>query len=151
MKNRILLYVHFNKLNQVSEHVKYQLREMKDLYSKVVFISNSQISDEDKKSIEGLYDEFLRRENSGFDFAAWRDGINLVGWKELEKFDNVTLMNDTCFGPIYSMNEIYDEMEQHEGIDFWGITDHDKTMIGMPGTNAPTPKHIQSYFTCSET
>ena len=148
MKNRILLYVHFNKLDQVSDHVRYQLRQMKDLYKKVVFISNSQISEADKKSLKGLYDEFLQRENSGFDFAAWRDGMELIGWKELVKFDDITLMNDTCFGPIYPMSEIYEEMENHEEIDFWGITDHGKMMNGMPGTNAPTPKHIQSYFTC---
>lgn len=148
MSNRILLYVHFNKNGEVSDHVKYQLKKLRNIYKKIVFISNSRISKEDRKSIEGLFDEFLQRENIGFDFAAWRDGFKKIGWREIEKFDNVTLMNDTCFGPIYPIEEIYKEMNSKENIDFWGITDHDRTMIGMPGTNAPTPKHIQSYFTC---
>ena len=147
MKNRILLYVHFNKKGEISDHVKYQLKKIRNIYKRIVFISNSQISEEDKKTINNLFDDFLQRENIGFDFAAWRDGMNLIGWKELSKFDSVTLMNDTCFGPIYPLEDVYEKMENQD-VDFWGITDHDKTMIGMPGTNAPTPKHIQSYFTC---
>lgn len=147
MKNRILLYVHFNKKGEISDHVKYQLKKIRNIYKRIVFISNSQISEEDKKTINNLFDDFLQRENIGFDFAAWRDGMNLIGWKELSKFDSVTLMNDTCFGPIYPLEDVYEKMENQD-VDFWGITDHDKTLNGMPGTNAPTPRHLQSYFTC---
>ncbi|HFH9739096.1 TPA: rhamnan synthesis protein F, partial [Streptococcus pyogenes] len=45
--NRILLYVHFNKYNKISAHVYYQLEQMRSLFSKIVFISNSKVSHED--------------------------------------------------------------------------------------------------------
>ena len=39
---RLLLYVHYNKFNFISGHVLYQLEKIRPLYSRVVFISNSQ-------------------------------------------------------------------------------------------------------------
>ena len=38
---RLLLYVHYNKFNFISGHVLYQLENIRPLYSRVVFISNS--------------------------------------------------------------------------------------------------------------
>lgn len=144
--NRLLLYVHFNKNNGVSEHVLYQLMNIRPLFKKVVFISNSSLSTEDMKRIKETSNDVIERENIGFDFAAWRDGIRHVGWTELESYDSVTLMNDTCFGPIYSIKDLYSEMEKMD-IDFWGITDHIASESGMPGNDASIPHHIQSYLT----
>lgn len=65
---RLLLYVHFNKYNDLSSHVEYQLTQMRPLFSKLVFISNSQLPDEKRASLleRGLMTDFIQRENSGF-------------------------------------------------------------------------------------
>ncbi|KAA9261778.1 rhamnan synthesis F family protein [Streptococcus anginosus] len=142
----LLLYVHFNKYNRVSSHVYYQLTKMRPLFSKVVFISNSSISDQDyHKLVElRLMDQFIQRENIGFDFAAWRDGMTEVGFETLDSYDSITIMNDTCFGPLWDIKEYYLKYETDENVDFWGLTN-----------NRETPKsrytqgfreHIQSYF-----
>ncbi|NBW29117.1 alpha-L-Rha alpha-1,3-L-rhamnosyltransferase, partial [bacterium] len=143
--NRVLLYVHFNKYDELAEHVVFQLRQVKPLFKRVIFITNSTISKNDSKRLEGLYDDFLQRKNEGFDFAAWRDGIEKFGWQKLGDYDSVTLMNDTCFGPVYPLEPIYERMEK-SGADFWGITNHAATKHGMPGTNGPVPRHNQSYL-----
>ena len=102
---RLLLYVHFNKYNRVSSHVYYQLTQMRPLFSRVVFITNSCLSQEnqDKLRSQNLMDDFLQRENIGFDFAAWRDGMNHIGFDNLDSYDIVTVMNDTCFGPLWDL------------------------------------------------
>lgn len=142
--NRILFYVHFNKNGELSEHVVYQLQQIKPLFSSIVFMSNSEVSATDKARLKGLYDNFIQRKNMGFDFSAWRDGLKHIGWKELEKHDSVTLMNDTCFGPIYPLQSVYDKMENSKA-DFWGMTDYayDKDVLE---DEEPIPHHIQSYF-----
>ena len=85
---RLLLYVHYNKFNQISEHVLYQLEKMRPLFRKVIFISNSKISKDQEDGLKKeLVDEVLLRKNIGFDFAAWRDGMNSVGFEELKKYD----------------------------------------------------------------
>lgn len=100
---RLLLYVHFNKHDRISPHVHYQLEKINSIFSKVVFISNSQLAAEEVEKLQnhGLIHHFIQRENAGFDFAAWRDGMAFVGFEELKDYDSVTLMNDTCFGPLW--------------------------------------------------
>lgn len=141
----LLIYVHYNKSNSLADYAVYQLKKITPLFDRVVFVTNSQISIKDKTRLSEMYTDYIQRENVGFDFAAWRDGLNLVGWKELNKYSSVTLMNDTCFGPIYPMRDVYEKME-HKNIDFWGITDHNNSKDGMPGTNKAIPYHIQSYM-----
>lgn len=143
---RLLLYVHFNKYNRISSHVYYQLTKMRQIFSNVVFISNSSVSDKDYQKLVYLHlvDNFIQRENIGFDFAAWRDGMTAVGFEELATYDSVTIMNDTCFGPLWDIKDYYLEYESDDSVDFWGLTN-----------NRATPKsrytqgfreHIQSYF-----
>lgn len=136
---RLLLYVHFNKYNNVSEHVLYQLKKIRPLFKRVVFISNSEISPEWEQELKKeLVDQVLLRKNIGFDFAAWRDGMRTVGFEELKSYDSVTLMNDTCFGPLWDLEPIYRGFEEDEKVDFWGMTNFRQTK--------DFPEHIQSYY-----
>lgn len=143
---RLLLYVHFNKYNRVSSHVYYQLTKMRPLFSKVVFISNSSISDQDyHKLVElRLMDQFIQRENIGFDFAAWRDGMTEVGFETLDSYDSITIMNDTCFGPLWDIKEYYLKYETDENVDFWGLTNNRETPKSR--YTQSFREHIQSYF-----
>ena len=137
---RLLLYVHYNKFNFISGHVLYQLEKIRPLYSRVVFISNSQLPEDvkDHLSNQHLVDDILERQNSGFDFAAWRDGMKTVGFDQLAHFDSVTLMNDTCFGPLWDLEPIYERFENENEVDFWGMTNYRK--------NKDFNEHIQSYY-----
>ena len=143
---RLLLYVHFNKYNHISSHVYYQLTKMRPLFSKVVFISNSSINEQDYHKIVELrlMDQFIQRENIGFDFAAWRDGMTAVGFEELATYDSVTIMNDTCFGPLWDIKDYYLEYESDDSVDFWGLTNNRATSKSRYTQGCR--EHIQSYF-----
>lgn len=144
-KNRILFYVHFNKLNKLSKHVIYQIKKLRPTYDTIVFITNSTLNEVDKKTISKYVNELIQRENVGYDFAAWRDGMKAIGWDDVKKYGSVTVMNDTCFGPLYDMESVYKKMDNSD-CDFWGITDHAFAEKGMPGTDKCIPRHLQSYF-----
>lgn len=143
---RLLLYVHFNKYNRVSSHVYYQLTQMRPLFSKVVFISNSQVSEHDYQKLVDLHlmDNFIQRENVGFDFAAWRDGMTHVGFDDITTYDVVTIMNDTCFGPLWDIKDYYLNYEANDQVDFWGLTNNRRTKKSHQTQGFP--EHIQSYF-----
>ena len=146
---RLLLYVHFNKYNDLSSHVEYQLTQMRPLFSKLVFISNSQLPDEKRASLleRGLMTDFIQRENSGFDFAAWRDGMSFIGFEELKSYDSVTLMNDTCFGPFWDFESTFDAFSGKKQVDFWGITNNRAHTVKPENSHSVLlPDHIQSYF-----
>lgn len=137
---RLLVYVHFNKYNQLSPHVLYQLEKLKPLFERVIFLSNSQLSKSDRAQINELkvINQLVQRQNIGFDFAAWRDGIQLVGWKQLKEFDSITFMNDTNFGPFWDLEPIFQKMEANNSFDFWGMTNFRQF--------EHYPEHLQSYF-----
>ncbi|WP_426807031.1 rhamnan synthesis F family protein [Streptococcus anginosus] len=143
---RLLLYVHFNKYNRVSSHVYYQLTQMRPLFSKVIFISNSQVSERDHQKLVNLrlMDNFIQRENVGFDFAAWRDGMTHVGFDDITTYDVVTIMNDTCFGPLWDIKDYYLNYEANDQVDFWGLTNNRRTKKSRQTQGFP--EHIQSYF-----
>lgn len=136
---RLLLYVHYNKYDELSGHVLYQLEQLRPLFSKLIVISNSQLTESAKLTLKELgIDEVIQRENLGFDFAAWRDGMAHVGFEHLTDFDSVTLMNDTCFGPLWDITDIVEEFEKRPNVDFWGMTNFRKTKY--------FDEHLQSYF-----
>ena len=62
---RILLYVHYNKYDNLSSHVLYQLEKMRPLFEDILFISNSNLSKSDKDKLEKaeLITDFLQRKN----------------------------------------------------------------------------------------
>ena len=136
---RLLLYVHYNKYDELSGHVLYQLEQLRPLFSKLIVISNSQLTESAILTLKELgIDEVIQRENLGFDFAAWRDGMIHVGFERLADFDSVTLMNDTCFGPLWDMSDLVEDFEQRQSVDFWGMTNFRKTKY--------FEEHLQSYF-----
>lgn len=144
---RILLFVHYNRWGQLADYVVYLLRHVRKVFARVVLISNSSLSEEARQPLAGLYDDFLQRENRGFDFLAWKEALLREGQERLAAYDSVTLMNDTCFGPLFDLRAVYRRMER-EGADFWGITNYVASEDNMPGTDGPVPDHIQSYFLC---
>ena len=119
---------------------------MRPLFSKVVFISNSQVSEHDYQKLVDLHlmDNFIQRENVGFDFAAWRDGMTHVGFDDITTYDVVTIMNDTCFGPLWDIKDYYLNYEANDQVDFWGLTNNRRTKKSRQTQGFP--EHIQSYF-----
>ncbi|MFC2400192.1 rhamnan synthesis F family protein [Streptococcus sobrinus] len=142
--NRLLLYVHFNKYNQFSEHVRYQLTQLRQLFSKVVFISNSQLDKSVAEQLknDGLIDQFIQRQNQGYDFAAWHEGMSNIGFDNLTNYDSITAMNDTCFGPLWDMTPYFEKYEADDSVDFWGMTNHRAIDAG----HIFIDEHLQSYF-----
>ncbi|WP_324253021.1 rhamnan synthesis F family protein [Streptococcus salivarius] len=117
----------------------YQLEQLRPLFSKLIVISNSQLTESAILTLKEFgIDEVIQRENLGFDFAAWRDGMTHVGFERLADFDSVTLMNDTCFGPLWDMSDLVEDFEQRQSVDFWGMTNFRKTKY--------FEEHLQSYF-----
>jgi len=131
----------------LASYILYLMEHTKHIYGRIVFISNSTLSVEDRGKISKYCGKIIERPNTGFDFGAWKDAITGEGRTELAGYDSLTLMNDTCFGPVFDIKTVYEEME-HCDVDFWGLVNHRTTDRGMPGTDGAVSEHIQSYFIC---
>lgn len=142
---RILFYVHFNKTSALHSHVIYQLESLRKIYSRVVLISNSPLSSMHKRLISPFVNDIYERANFGFDFYAWKEALDREGRDALELYDSVTLMNDTCFGPLYDLGAGYDQMDKN-ACSFWGLTNHRKGDDVISELGISIPEHIQSFF-----
>jgi len=142
---RLLLFTHYNKYGELSEHVVFLLKHMNKYFDNTIIISNSDISTADRKRLKGLQSKIITRSNSGYDFAAWRDGMLDIGWSQLAEYDSVTIMNDTCFGPVHSFDPVFESMEGSEA-DFWGIISHRKVPASESPTGVTIHEHLQSFF-----
>lgn len=140
---RLLLYVHYNKEDALSQHVVFQLNALRKNYARIVLISNSKLAESSVAQLP--VDDFLQRKNVGFDFKAWSDGMVMFGFEALKQFDSVTIMNDTTFGPIFDFNDVLQKMDNSDA-DFWGITDNRAHIAQINGREHQLKAHIQSYF-----
>lgn len=144
--NRYLIFFHFNQKNHLSNYVSYGLSKISFLFKKIIFVSNSSLTQESLDKISLYSSKIIVRENKGYDFGGWFDAIQSEGWLELEKYDSLTLMNDTCFFPLYNMESIYSSMEKKINIDFWGNTIHPQSTNDTLSKKENFPEHVQSYF-----
>lgn len=144
-KKKIAFFVHYDKNDNLLEEDIYYIKELKKIMKYLVFITNSNLSEDNLNLINQYVDKVIQRENIGFDFGAWKDGLNEVGFKNLESYDELYLINNSCYGPIYDLNTVICDMEE-ENIDFWGITSFPYSSDGSYLNRDHIDEHIQSYF-----
>ena len=129
--NRVCVFAHYDKANMVDDYVYYYLNELLTVIQKLVFVTVSDISKKDVERLKSLNIEVIKRENIGYDFYSYKVGIERL---DLDFYEELIICNDSAFGPIVPMKNIFDKMQDEE-CDFWGITD--SGLIAY---------HLQSYF-----
>lgn len=115
----------------------YYLESMNKILDHVIIVVNGKVSLETEIKIRSITNDVIVRENKGFDAGGFQQVLlNLFDGKELNGYDELVLFNNTMFGPVYPLEEIFIKMEK-KNIDFWGMTLNKSRNL---------PDHIQSYF-----
>lgn len=145
---RITLFVHYNVEDHISHSDWLYLLSL-DEVSDIVIISNSPICDNDKKKIQDHNWTVVERENTGYDFGAWKYAVSEYR-DRIKEYDEIVLVNNSCFFPAYPISRVFNEMDSRK-VDFWGITAfrenprlHAIESKVLELTDIPT--HVQSYF-----
>jgi len=128
---RVCIFAHYDQKNTVDEYVLYYLSELSIVTEKIIFVTVTDIGIKDITKLKNLGVHVIKRENIGYDFYSYKVGFENI---ESEEYDELIICNDSVFGPLYPLQNIFNEMEYVE-CDFWGVTDS-KIMS----------YHIQSYF-----
>lgn len=145
--NRYAVFVFYDKSGIVDEYNYVFLEELKKYVSKLLIICNGNVNEEGRKGLQQFADEMIVRPNKGFDVTAYKLGLEHYGYRALESYDEVIIVNNTCYGPLYPFSEMFETMAQKD-LDFWGITEFHEVPFDPFGTikYGYIPKHIQSYF-----
>lgn len=140
---RLTVYVFYEANGIVDTYVKDILNEIIEASEKVVFIINGHITAEALDEIGKAVSSIIIRENCGYDAGAYKDFfLTYMSKEELESYDEVVLMNNSFYGPIFKISDIFERMDCVEA-DFWGLTRH---LRGNVGKRDEFPQHIQAYF-----
>lgn len=139
---RLLFFVFYDKDGIVDTYIDYLLNDFSKSVEKIVIIINGECNAEGRKLFEKYSSDIFSRENKGYDAGAYKAAIfEYFGLERMKMYDEVIFMNDTFFGPFYSSQKIFNEMQQRN-VDFWGITLQEDANLGY----GMIPRNIQSYF-----
>ncbi|MDR2446258.1 MAG: rhamnan synthesis F family protein, partial [Treponema sp.] len=147
---RAAVYVIYDEQGVIDDYIPYQLSDLKRNLSFLLVVVNGFLSEAGRRKLAPLADHIIVRENKGFDAEALKAGLEYAGWDALSQYDELLLMNDTCFGPLYPFKAVFDEMNARD-CDFWALN-------GCPlrparrGWKPPrygfVPAHLCSNFIC---
>lgn len=143
---KLALYVHHDPKGEVRDYIIYCLKGLQEVVDEILFIVNGSISAESRLKLEALGVKILVRENKGFDWWAWKAGIEYYGYEKIAQYDELLLTNNTYYGPIYPFSEMWNKMDQID-CDFWGISRHPELDVFIE--NNPDNKvyeFIQSFW-----
>ena len=134
------------------DYVAYYLNEINKICDRLVIVSNGSLTSEarDRFLEYTSHGDLVVRENKGFDAWGYRAGMMHIGFEELAEYDEVLMANDTVFGPVYPLAEIFEEMEKSEDLGFWGMTQHPsyekEDLVTRNNPYGYAPEHLQTYF-----
>lgn len=145
--SRLGIFVFFDSQGVVDRYVIQLLAALRPNFKRLIVISNIALRSESENLLKEHCDALYFRENKGLDAAAFKQGLtSFCGWSEVEKYDEVVLVNDTFFGPIHSFDEMFAEMANKD-VDFWGMSAGYCQRDGWQCTEyGYIPEHIQTFF-----
>lgn len=132
-RSTLCIFAHFDRDSIVDDYVIFYLRALDELGCETVFVSTAEeLGTAEIGKVIPFCRQFIVKRNVGYDFASWRTGFEAVG--ELSAFDRLIIANDSVYGPLQDLREVFAEMDDRQP-DFWGITD-----------SLRYGRHLQSYF-----
>ena len=137
---RLGIFVFYDERGKVGKYVEYLLSEICQNVSDLYIISNGDLVEESRERLKKYSHNVYERENKGFDGGAYKNVIcNIIGLENFKNWDELLLVNDTFYGPFWSLSNVFQEMSKSQ-CDFWGLSIHEEN------TRLSIKKHIQSYF-----
>ena len=133
--DKLCLFAHFDRNNEVSDRVYFYLNALSDAGFDIVFVSTSaEISEPVIDRLIEVVAKVVVRKNIGYDFGSWRTGYQYAG--DIGRYSSLVLANDSVIGPVNSLKDMFDTMSDSK-FNIWGVTD-----------NYEINYHAQSYFLC---
>ena len=143
-KNRLGIFAHYDKEAVLSQTDLDSVRALSQVCD-VVFVTNSPLPEQEFTKLSPYVKQTFCRENTGLDFGAWQYALTKLGWDTVSGYDSLTLLNNSCFAPLYPMGAMYASMESTDA-DFWGVTLFPACKSNFLG-GSKIPEHLQSYCT----
>lgn len=131
----LVLFAHFDPQGVVDTYVTYYLQQLYRLGATIIFVSGSPTLDpESVAPLRSLCAGIYTRRTLSLDFGSWHLAWCLLGQRcwSLEQFDRLVLANDSVYGPLFPIEEMWDSFHS---ADMYGAIESEE--LGQ---------HLQSFF-----
>ncbi len=144
---RYAVYVFYDKNGKADRYCDFFLKGLKQEVDFLQVVVNGEIDKESYDRLDKIANDILVRPNEGYDVTAYKTGILKPGFDNLVGYDEVIICNDTLYGPLYPLSEMFEKMNSVD-VDFWGLTNFHGVGFDPFGTveYGYLPRHIQSFF-----
>lgn len=133
MEKRICLLAGYDKDNVMQDYVVFLAKELAKI-SDVFYYADADMNESMLKKIRPYVNFAASSVHFGQDFGSWKMLIDHLGWPLIEHYDEMIICNDTIYGPMTNMQDIFDYMSLRN-YDFWGLTE-----------NYDSVYYLDSYF-----
>lgn len=128
-KKRLAIVSVFDTSGFIYEYLIFFLKEICKIADEIYIIVNGKLSKEGYKKLLNInICKIYKRKNKGFDAAGYKYCFENTDFSDkINDFDEMILLNDTCFGPFVSFETIFNKMDNRK-LDFWGIDFFDNNL-----------------------
>ena len=117
------IYFIYDSEGIIDRYIPYMLNDLAQNLSFLLIVVNGILSSNGRNILSAITPNIFVRDNLGFDVWAYKEGLEYIGWDHLKEYDEIVMMNNTIFGPIYPFKETFDAMNSRD-VDFWGLAKH---------------------------
>ena len=134
--HRVAVFASFSSKGKVADYIIYYLKNLKKVCDAIIFVTDNPLLPSEADKIKDLVFHIEAKRHGEYDFGSYERGLAYLRKEQLlASDDSLILCNDSCYGPIYPFEPIFEEMEKRENVDFWGLA-----------SNNEVTYHLQSYF-----
>jgi len=130
---RLCLFAGYSPENRVDDYVIHYLKELSK-FADVYYQAANHANEEELQKLDAVTQGRWAQAHEKYDFGSWQKLIFRPWVAGNRKYDAVILANDSNYGPVRDLAEIFNRMDT-AGLDAWGITE-----------NYGNARHLQSYF-----
>jgi lipopolysaccharide biosynthesis protein len=142
---RICIFFFYDQAGIVDDYIVFFLRKLGEFAETIIFISNGPLARDSEIKLKGVVDDRVLRPNVGFDAMAYKEGLERIDYNREGLYDEVLMVNYTCYGPVYPFSELFEEMESRD-CDFWGVSAHAEMAINPLTGVGSLPYHLNANF-----
>jgi len=130
---RITLFAGYDDQRIIDDYVIYYIKKLSEI-SDVYYLADCEMETLQLEKLKSYTISAWAFRHEKYDFGSWQEIIKKIGWSKIAEYDELILANDSCFGPLFDLNNIF-EKQGSVNTDFWGMT---KSYEVKP--------HLQSFF-----
>ena len=132
---RLAIFASFSDNGKISEYVLFYLKCLSRVCDGIIFVADNPLYLKEADKLKKFTVCVLSARHGEYDFGSYKRGYNFaLDHKLLDSAEQIIFCNDSCCGPIYPFETMFNCMNTRK-VDFWGICANDDYRY-----------HLQSYF-----